>query len=89
MHGIATAEDAERQNSSNALLDARVFFSAKKSYPCAVFSTIKYEPQKEAAARRRKKLEELGGGGTQFVLPERDWSEFQFRLGFFPFSCVD
>ena len=81
-HGIATAEDAERQNSSNALLDARVFFSAKKSYPCAVFSTIKYEPQKEAAARRRKKLEELGGGGTQFVLPERDWSEFQFRLAF-------
>ena len=63
------------ENSSNALLDSRVFFSAKKSYPAAVFSTIKYEPQKEAAARRRQKLEELGGGGTQFVLPERDWSE--------------
>lgn len=64
------------EDSSNALLDARVFFSAKKSYPVAVFSTIKYEPQKEAAARRRKKLEELGGGGTQFVLPERDWSKY-------------
>lgn len=58
-----------------ALLDGRVFFSSKKSYPISVFSCIKYEPQKEEAARRRKKLEELGGGGTQFVLPERDWSE--------------
>lgn len=74
-HGIAAVEGAEHQNSS-ALLDARVFFSAKKSYPVAIFSTIKYEPQKEEAARRRKKLEELGGGGTKFVLPERDWSEF-------------
>ena len=70
-HGV-TVEGAN----SNALLDARVFFSAKKSYPVAIFSTIKYEPQKEAAARRRKKLEELGGGGMQFVLPERDWSEY-------------
>eukprot|EP00577_Skeletonema_sp_RCC1716_P001578 CAMPEP_0113425518 /NCGR_PEP_ID=MMETSP0013_2-20120614/30215_1 /TAXON_ID=2843 ORGANISM="Skeletonema costatum, Strain 1716" /NCGR_SAMPLE_ID=MMETSP0013_2 /ASSEMBLY_ACC=CAM_ASM_000158 /LENGTH=897 /DNA_ID=CAMNT_0000313691 /DNA_START=37 /DNA_END=2727 /DNA_ORIENTATION=+ /assembly_acc=CAM_ASM_000158 len=75
-HGI-TGEGAE--NSSNALLDARVFFSAKKSYPVAIFSTIKYEPQKEAAARRRKKLEELGGGGTQFVLPERDWRGISYR----------
>ncbi len=72
-----SSEGAE--DSSNALLDARVFFSAKKSYPVAVFSTIKYEPQKEAAARRRKKLEELGGGGTQFVLPERDWRGISYR----------
>ena len=71
-HGIS----GEQNNSSNALLDARVFCSARKSYPIAVFSTIKYEPQKEAAERRRKKLEELGGGGTQFVLPERDWSKY-------------
>ena len=71
-----------------ALLDGRVFFSAKKSYPVAVFSTIKYEPQKEEAARRRKKLEELGGGGTQFVLPERDWSEWieHFLLACFVFA---
>jgi hypothetical protein len=74
-HGVST-EGAENENYSNALLDARVFFSAKKSYPVAIFSTIKYEPQKEEAARRRKKLEELGGGGTQFVLPERDWSKY-------------
>lgn len=67
-----------------ALLDGRVFFSAVRSYPMAVFSCIKYEPQKEEAARRRKKLEELGGGGTQFVLPERDWSK-QFDV--FCFVC--
>lgn len=62
-------------SSRQALLDGRVFFSTKKSYPVAVFSTIKYEPKKEETLRRRKQLEELGGGGTQFVLPERDWSE--------------
>ena len=66
-----TSNTRQRQ----ALLDGRVFFSTKKSYPVAVFSTIKYEPKKEETLRRRKQLEELGGGGTQFVLPERDWSE--------------
>jgi hypothetical protein len=70
-----------------ALLDGRVFFAARGSYPVAVFSTIKYEPKKEETLRRRKQLEELGGGGTQFVLPERDWSECSvslFRLSFPP-----
>lgn len=62
-------------NTRQALLDGRMFFSTKKSYPVAVFSTIKYEPKKEETLRRRKQLEELGGGGTQFVLPERDWSK--------------
>ncbi len=81
-HGIS----GEQNNSSNALLDARVFCSARKSYPVAVFSTIKYEPQKEAAERRRKKLEELGGGGTQFVLPERDWSKYLYLHLFTLFS---
>lgn len=61
-----------------ALLDGRVFFSTRKSYPVAIFSTIKYEPKKEASLRRRKQLEELGGGGTQFVLPERDWSKSNY-----------
>ena len=28
---------------------------------------------KEEAAIRRKKLEAIGGGGSQFVLPKRDW----------------
>lgn len=81
-HGVAGKsappthnESHHNDNTKKALLDGRVFFSSKKSYPMAVFSCIKYEPQKEEAARRRKKLEELGGGGTQFVLPERDWSE--------------
>ena len=28
---------------------------------------------KEEAAFRRRKLEAIGGGGSQFVLPNRDW----------------
>lgn len=65
-HGVGKANH-------NSLLDGRVFFSSRGSYPAGVFSVIKYEPKKEEAARRRKKLEELGGGGTQFVMPQRDW----------------
>ena len=61
------------------LLDGRVFFTNMKSYPVAVFSTIKYEPKREETLRRRKMLEELGGGGTQFVLPERDWRGISYR----------
>lgn len=61
------------------LLDGRIFFSARRSYPAAVFSTIKYEPRKEETLRRRKQLEELGGGGTTFVLPERDWRGISYR----------
>jgi len=63
----------------NALLDGRIFFSTKKSYPLAIFSTIKYEPQREAFFRRRKELFSQGGGGTQFVLPERDWRGISYR----------
>lgn len=29
--------------------------------------------EKEEAAIRRRKLEAVGGGGSQFVLPNRDW----------------
>ena len=72
-HGV---QSPYGDSTKRAILDGRVFFSGKLSYPMSVFSCIKYEPQKEEAARRRKKLEELGGGGTQFVLPERDWSEW-------------
>lgn len=71
-----TTSSSSRQQ---ALLDGRVFFSTKKSYPVAVFSTIKYEPKKEETLRRRKQLEKLGGGGTQFVLPERDWRGISYR----------
>ena len=62
-----------------ALLDGRVFFATRKSYPVAVYSTIKYEPKKEETLRRRKQLELLGGGGTQFVLPKRDWRGISYR----------
>ena len=35
----------------NALLDGRIFFTSRTSYPVAVFSTIKYEPKKEELLR--------------------------------------
>jgi hypothetical protein len=44
-----------------------------------IFSLIRYEPKREEAARRRQKLEELGGGGSQFVIPERDWRGTSYR----------
>lgn len=61
---------------SDGLLDGRVFFSSKENYPISIFSVIRYEPKREEAARLRQKLEARGGGGTQFNVPERDWSEF-------------
>jgi len=57
----------------------RIFFSARDAYPVSVFSVIKYEPKREEAARRRQKLEARGGGGTQFVVPERDWRGTSYR----------
>jgi hypothetical protein len=62
------------------LLDGRAFLSSAGSYPVGVFSVIKYEPEKEEAARQRKRLEELGGGGTEFVVPHRDWRTLYFYL---------
>jgi hypothetical protein len=61
------------------LLDNRVFFSASCGYPMETFSLIRYEPKREEAARRQQKLEELGGGGSQFVIPERDWRGTSYR----------
>lgn len=61
------------------MLDGRIFFSAAGSYPHEVFSIIRYEPRKEEAARRRQKLEARGGGGTQFIIPTRDWRGISYR----------
>ena len=74
-----------KKNRSNAsaplppLLDGRVFFSARKSYPVAIFTTIKYEPKKEEKERKRRELEELGQGGTKMEMPERDWRGISYR----------
>lgn len=61
------------------MLDGRLFFSADSSYPVSVFSVIRYEPRREHAAFMRKKLESLGGGGSQFVMPTRDWRGISYR----------
>lgn len=61
------------------IADGRLFFSAAGAYPVSVFSMIRYEPRKEEQQLRRQKLEALGGGGSQFVLPSRDWRGVSYR----------
>eukprot|EP00980_Cylindrotheca_fusiformis_P030421 scaffold24797_cov142-Cylindrotheca_fusiformis.AAC.1 len=85
-HGIglssATPKDKNPKNQKQShppMLDGRMFFSASESYPTGVFSIIRYEPRKEEAARRRQKLEARGGGGTQFIMPTRDWRGISYR----------
>ena len=75
----AQMREWECQVVAQDVLSARMFFSAKDNYPVSVFSVIKYEPQREEAARRRQKLEARGGGGTQFVVPARDWRGTSYR----------
>jgi Cyclin, N-terminal domain len=45
--------------------------------PCSHLSPSPTE--KEEAAFRRRKLEAIGGGGSQFVLPDRDWRGISYR----------
>lgn len=75
----AQMREWECQVVAQDVLSARMFFSAKDNYPVSVFSVIKYEPKREEAARRRQKLEARGGGGTQFVVPARDWRGTSYR----------
>jgi hypothetical protein len=72
-HGLVEGKDGP------PLLDGRLFFSASGAYPVSVFSMIRYEPKKEEQQLRRQKLEALGGGGSQFVLPFRDWRGVSYR----------
>ena len=77
-HGIITTADPS--HSSQALIDGRLFFASKQSYPTGVFSVVKYEPKKEEAMRRRRKLEEMGGGGRMYFATEgRDWRGTSYR----------
>ena len=62
------------------ILDGRIFFSHSSSYPIGVFSVIRYDPKNEEEKKRRKKLEALGGGGTQFIMPSRDWRGISYRM---------
>jgi hypothetical protein len=71
--------DWEKSMKGTGLQEGRIFFSSSNSYPVQVFSIIKYDPKNEEEIRRRQKLEALGGGGTQFVLPSRDWRGVSYR----------
>ena len=84
---VAAIREWERQtahglqkSSHPPLLDGRLFFSASGSYPLSVFSLVRYEPRREQAEFRRRKLESLGGGGSQFVMPTRDWRGISYRV---------
>lgn len=79
-HGLVGTAAAKADGSSlPPLLDGRLFFSASGGYPISVFSLQRYEPRKEEAALRRQKLEALGGGGSQYVMPFRDWRGISYR----------
>ncbi len=80
-HNDNPSQHHRQQHHHNpAMLDGRMYMSAKESYPMMVFSLLRYEPKKEEALRRRQKLEERGGGGTQFfIMPSRDWRGISFR----------
>lgn len=67
---------------STNILDGRSFLSSKLSYPVGIFSIIKYDQKNEEEIRRRQKLEALGGGGSQFVIPSRDWRGVSYRYLF-------
>jgi len=69
----------EKNMKGTGLHEGRIFFSSENSYPLQVFSILKYDPKNEEEIRRRQKLEALGGGGTQFVLPSRDWRGVSYR----------
>ena len=72
------------------LLDGRMFFSSAQSYPCSVFSVIKYSQRKEEAMRRRRKLEEMGGGGRMYFATEgRDWRGTSYRSIIFSQDAID
>jgi hypothetical protein len=76
----ASQQQQQHRHHNPAMLDGRMYMSAKESYPMMVFSLLRYEPKKEEALRRRQKLEERGGGGTQFfIMPSRDWRGISFR----------
>jgi hypothetical protein len=73
-------QQQQHRHHNPAMMDGRMYMSAKESYPMMVFSLLRYEPKKEEALRRRQKLEERGGGGTQFfIMPSRDWRGISFR----------
>ena len=82
LHGQDNSQHHQHQQRhyNPAMLDGRMYMSAKESYPMMVFSLLRYEPKKEEAVRRRQKLEERGGGGTQFfIMPTRDWRGISYR----------
>lgn len=77
--------NAPTSPSSVALLNSRVFCSRSRSYPCMVFSIIKYDAGEEKA-KMQKLIAEDHKGLEVFDLPKRDWRGLSYKLLFKPIS---
>ena len=63
---------------SPSVLNSRVFCSRARSYPCMVFSVIKYDAGEEKA-KIQKLIAEDHKGLEVFDLPRRDWRGFSYK----------
>ena len=86
---VSSNIDINRNDSSQALstlqpiLSSRIFFSRAQSYPCAVFSVVKYDVGEEKARIEKQKAEDQKGLEV-FDLPQRDWRGFSYKPLFKP-----
>eukprot|EP01036_Dinobryon_divergens_P025959 gene25959-34559_t len=75
------------RNASNQvaqpILASRIFFSRAQSYPCAVFSVVKYDAGEEKAKIKKMKADDQKGLEV-FDLPQRDWRGFSYKPLFKP-----
>jgi hypothetical protein len=71
--------------SSHSILNNRLFCSRHRSYPCMVFSIIKYDAGEEKAKIDKLKAEDHKGLEV-FELPKRDWRGYSYKLLFKPVS---
>lgn len=75
------------RNSANQIahpiLASRIFFSRAQSYPCAVFSVVKYDAGEEKAKIKKMKAGDQKGLEV-FDLPQRDWRGFSYKPLFKP-----
>lgn len=67
------------KNTSSSVLTSRVFCSGSRSYPCMVFSIVKYDAGEEKA-KMQKMIREDHKGLEVFELPKRDWRGMSYKV---------
>lgn len=65
-------------DTTNSLLEGRMFFSRARSYPLMVCSVIKYDAGEEKARIEKMKAEDQKGLEV-YELPHRDWRGFSYK----------